>query len=196
MIKRYCMVGVVLASVVLAASAQAAALKSDAPIEIHSDTLDVLQTENKAIFKGNVIATQATTNMRAAEMVVFYRNNEEKKPEAKAASADAVPAANSTAATPQGIYRIEAQGNVVFTTPGETALGEKAVYDVDKNTIDLYGGNVTLTRGQNVLKGTHLNHNMATSRSVLTGGATTQAGKPARVHGLFVPKSDKSGAGK
>lgn len=195
MSKCHWMVGMVLAASMglHAGTVMAAPLKNDAPIEIHSDTLDVLQNDNKAIFKGNVIATQGTTKMRAAEMVVFYRNNDEEKP-ASAAAIDAVPA--PSAAAPQGIYRIEAQGDVVFTTPEETALGDKAVYDVDKNTIDLYGANVTLTRGQNVLKGTRLNHNMATSRSVLTGGATTQAGKPARVHGLFVPKSDKSSAGK
>jgi lipopolysaccharide export system protein LptA len=191
---RHWMMGMLLvASMGSAGAAVAAALKNDAPIEIHSDTLDVLQNDNKAIFKGNVIATQGTTNMRAAEMVVFYRNNDEKKP-VKTTAIDAVSAPSS--ATPQGIYRIEAQGSVIFTTPEETALGDKAIYDVDANTIDLFGGNVTLTRGQNVLKGTRLNHNMATSRSVLTGGAATQAGKPARVHGLFVPKSDKPGAGK
>ncbi|MBX9726091.1 MAG: hypothetical protein K2X09_02390 [Rickettsiales bacterium] len=180
------------------AFAQNSGLQKDKPIEISSDKLDVLQNEHKAIFTGNVIAIQGTTNMRAAQMTVFYRD------EGKAAATTAAAAAPETAAAPsagQGIYRIEADGSVVFTTPIETALGEKAIYNVDTDTIDLVGSNVTLTRGQNILKGTKLNYNMATGRSVLTGGVggkadVTGTGKPARVHGLFVPKSDSKPAGK
>lgn len=162
-----------------AAPAFAAPTQSDTPIEIHSDTLDVLQEENKAIFKGNVVATQGNTDMRSSEMVVFYANDEK---------AGTTPTEGEEAA-PQGIHRIEAQGNVVFATPAETALGDKAIYDVKADTLDLYGA-VTLTRGKNVLKGTRLNHNMKTGRSVLSGG-TVAGGKPGRVHGLFMPKSDK-----
>ncbi len=178
----------------MAASA-AQAIARDTPIEISSDKLDVFQNEHKAIFTGNVIAVQGTTNMRSTEMVVFYRDSGNKTAPEKP---ETTPAANETPATPQGIYRIEAKGSVVFTTPTETALGDTAIYNVDDDTIDLLGSNVTLTRGQNILKGTKLNYNMATGRSVLTGGATTNAttGKPSRVHGLFVPKSDKPAAGK
>ncbi len=81
----------------------------------------------------------------------------------------------------------------MFTTPTETAQGDMGIYNVASNTIDLVGKTVTLTRDQNVLKGTKLNYNMDTGRSVLTsgGGTTDVTGttgtKPARVHGLFVP---------
>lgn len=175
-----------------AAWAQASGLQKDRPIEISSDKLDVLQAEHKAIFTGNVIAVQGTTNMRAAQMTVFYRGGGKEE--------GATPAPAPTEG--QGIYRIEAQGNVVFTTPTETAIGEKAIYNVDTDTIDLIGSNVTLTRGQNILKGNALNYNMTTGRSVLTGGSSGVAaasgggGKPARVHGLFVPKSEPKPAGK
>lgn len=160
----------------------ASPIKRDEPIQVNSDKLDVFQNEHKAIFTGNVIATQGTTTMRAVEMTVFYR--EGKAADAKPATA--TDAKKST--TPDGIYRLEAKGNVVFTTPTETALGDFAVYNVDTDTIDVVGKEVTLTRGQNVLKGTKLNYNMGTGRSVLSGGS---ADKPSRVRGLFVPKSDK-----
>ncbi len=169
-------------------------LAKDQPIEISSDKLDVFQAEHKAIFSGNVIAVQGTTNMRSAVMTVFYRDTEAKGAAKPVETAPAAPNA-------QGIYRIEADTGVVFTTPEETAMGDHGVYDVDANTIDLTGGNVTLTRGQNILKGTHVVYNMTTGRSVLTGGngAAVEAGgsgKPARVHGLFVPKANEKGAGK
>ncbi|MFZ4540307.1 MAG: LptA/OstA family protein [Rickettsiales bacterium] len=170
----------------------AQALQKNQPIEISSDKLDVLQPEHKAIFSGNVIAIQGTTNMRAAQMTVFYRDSG-----STAAPGDATPAPAPAGAAVQGIYRIESIGNVVFTTPTETAIGDTAIYNVDTDTIDLVGSNVTLTRGQNILKGTKLNYNMGTGRSILTAGSGTtdvtgMGGKPARVHGLFVPKADKA----
>lgn len=168
------------ALLVVARSAVAQPIQQDTPIEISSDTLDVFQNENRAVFSGNVIAVQGQTRMRGKQMVVFYRDS--------ASSGTTTTAAPP--ATPQGIYRIEALGEVVFTTPTESALGDKAIYNVDTDTIDLFGADLTLTRGQNVLKGNHLNYQMATGRSVLTGGASGVAGKPARVHGLFVPKSE------
>lgn len=174
-----------LAAAPVYAQVKAAGKSSDQPIEISSDQLDVQQDAHKAIFSGNVIAVQGTTQMRSAEMVVFYRDSGTKAATPVTTPNDAKPAPT------QGIYRIEAQGKVVFTTPTETALGDKGIYNVDTDTIDLLGDNVTLTRGQNVLKGTHMVHNMTTGRSILTGGA--KGGKPARVHGLFVPKSDDAG---
>lgn len=169
----------------LAGTAFAAAKSSgDQPIEISSDKLDVQQDQHKAIFTGNVIAVQGTSTMRSAVMTVFYTDN----------------SSNSGASSGQAISRIEATGDVVFTTPTETARGERGIYNVDADTINLTGPVVTLTRGGNILKGTNLTYNMGTGRSVLTSGngatevgGTTAAptGKPARVHGLFMPGGEK-----
>lgn len=137
-------------------------LDSDAPIEIASDNLEVLQDQNKAIFSGNVIAKQGDTTMKSATMTVFYDNSGEGEGAGK------------------GITRIEASGNVVFVTPEETAQGDTAIYSVATKSIDLVG-NVVLTREQNILKGSALNYNMTTKRSVLSAGST------GRVRGLFVP---------
>lgn len=177
-------------------------LQKNQPIEISSDKLDVYQEDHKAIFTGNVIAVQGTSNLRAATMTVFYRDSSTGKDAKKAAKADPAAAAAKPAADAagQGIYRINAETGVVFTTPTETAVGDFGVYDVDADTIDLTGKNVTLTQGQNILKGTHVIHNMTTGRSIMTNGDGTAtdvthgiAAKPGRVHGLFVPqgKDDK-----
>lgn len=150
-------------------------LSKDTPIEIVSDALEVLQNEHKAIFTGNVIATQGTINMRAQKMTVYYREDSPNDPSEPA----------EAAALGKGIYRIESQGKVFFTTPQETAQGDTAIYYVDTNTINLEN-NVYLTRGKNVLKGSKLTYNLTSGRSVLTGGsATTQT--TGRVRGLFVP---------
>jgi lipopolysaccharide export system protein LptA len=154
-----------LAMTILAVSAFAQSgpnLDSDAPIEIASDNLEVLQDQNKAIFSGKVVAKQGTTTMTSSAMTVFYAGSGE--------------GGNGG----QGITRIEASGKVVFVTPQETAQGDTAIYNVATKTIDLVG-NVVLTREENILKGSALNYNMTTKRSVLSAGNT------GRVRGLFVP---------
>ena len=138
------------------------------PIEVSSDKLDVFQDQNKAVFTGNVIAVQGSSNLRSKEMTVFYRQNGGKKADATDAAVKA--AAKPADGAPPGIYRIEAQGDVVYTTPTEAATGDTGIYDVDKNTIDILGSSVILTRGQNVLKGNRLNYNLGTGRSILTAG--------------------------
>lgn len=152
--------------VAMPAMAQLSA-KPDAPIEIASDQLEVLQEQNKAIFTGNVIARQGDITMRAKQMTVFYKG------QAAQENAPANP-------TGGGIDRIESTGDVVFVTPKETAQGDKAVFTGASNTVDLVG-NVVLTQGDNILKGSKLNYNLTTGRSVLSGG---------RVRGLFVPGSE------
>jgi len=194
--------GVVLAGAAWATEPAATAVKppiaADQPIEINADGLDVFQAEHKAVFTGNVIAKQGTTTMRAAKMIVFYHDDAPKKPLPEAGAAP-VPA--KTDAAGQGIYKIEAYEHVIFTTPAETAQGDVAVYDVDAETIDLVGKGVTLVRDKNVLKGTKLNYNMATGRSILTAGAVARDAngvpvKTPRVQGLFVPKPKDEAAGK
>ena len=53
---------------------------------------------------------------------------------------------------PSRIDRIDAQDHVVVTTPTETARGASGVYNVDTGIITL-ARDVTITRGDNVLKG-------------------------------------------
>lgn len=165
------------------AFAQGTGMKLDRnqPIEVVSDTLEVLQDQQKAIFSGNVVATQGNINMRAATMTVFYRNT------GSSAAAPAVPATENTGMAGEGIYRIEADTNVLFASPLETAQGDKGIYDVDGSTISLLG-NVLLTREGNVLKGTRMDYNLGTGRSVLAGGAPVSQGGTGRVRGLFIPK--------
>lgn len=178
------MAGVMLAGLLTSGAHAAAKSNADQPIEVSSDKLDVLQDQHKAIFTGNVIAVQGASTMRSAVMTVFYSDG----------------ATGTGASSGQSISRIEATGDVVFTTPTETARGERGIYDVAADTINLTGATVTLTRGGNILKGTNLTYNMSTGRSVLTSGngatevgatATAPTGKPARVHGLFLPGGEK-----
>ncbi len=139
------------------------------PIEITADSLEVQQEAQIAVFRGNVDAVQGELNLRADQLIVHYRTNSENQ---------------------NSIRLIEANGNVFLSSPTEMAQGEKGVYDVDADTIQLTGS-VVLIRGDNVIRGDRLEMDLATGRSrVLSGGL--EAGGDGRVKALFVPNSDNS----
>lgn len=159
------------------------------PIEVTSDTLEVFQQENKAIFTGHVVAIQGEVRLKSDVMTVYYRKQDDTAKEQKAASAQ-----DSGA-----IQKIDTSGNVFLSTPEETASGDTGTYDVEHHAIHL-NQNVVLTKGQNVLKGDHLTYNFDTQQTVLNSGAGVQAtgtaatagGNKQRVRALFVPGDDKT----
>ncbi len=141
------------------------------PIEITADSLEVQQEEQIAVFTGNVDAAQGELNLRADRLVVYYRAN---------------------AKDSNTISLIEAFGNVFLSSPTEMAQGEKGVYNLDTDTIELTGG-VVLTRGESVIRGDRLDMDLATGRTRVSsyGAGTKQAGQGSgRVKALFVPSND------
>jgi lipopolysaccharide export system protein LptA len=149
------------------------------PIEISSNTLDVDQVKNIAVFKGNVVAIQGEMRLRSDVMTVYYTRKDENTPKVEGES------------TQGAISKIVVNGNVVLATPEESAQGKDGLYEVDKKMLYLTG-NVLLTRGKNILRGTRLDYNLVTGRSVLLGASgdlpNTTGG---RVRGVFVPDDAK-----
>lgn len=143
------------------------------PIDITSDRLVLEQNQQVATFTGNVDAVQGNTRLRSDKMRVFYTSRENQ------------PAGGSG----QSVTRIEAEGNVVVTKPGETAQGDTGIYDLTSRKMTLIG-NVVLTRGQNVVRGDRLDSDLATSVSTVSVNPTSGTGgkSQARVRSLFVPE--------
>jgi lipopolysaccharide export system protein LptA len=153
------------------------ALKGDAPIAIDADNLEVIQSESKAIFSGNVVAKQDSMTLKSATMTVHYGA----KP------------AGSTAAF-GSLSKIEVVGNVSLVTPTESATSQRGLYDAVANKVFLMG-KVVLKRGGNVLNGSKLEYNLTSGTSMLTGGVSG-SGAPdssgtGRVRGLFIPEQKK-----
>ena len=132
-------------------------------IEITADTLEVRQTENVAIFEGSVNAVQGELVLNADMLTVYYRDVEGGQGNL-------------------GVARIDAEGNVVVSSPDETAQGQRGVYDVENGRIDLAGG-VVLNRGNNIVRGEMLTMDLESGVSRVSGGST-------RVQGLFVPEDE------
>lgn len=159
---------------VMAQQAQPAAAPGGGgePIEITSDRLVLEQNQQVATFTGNVDAVQGETRLRSDKMLVFYTSNE----------------AGQASGNKQSVSRIEAEGNVVITKPGETAQGDSGTYDLATRKLMLQGS-VVLTRGENVVRGDRLDSDLATGVSTVSvSQPSTAAGKPdQRVRALFTP---------
>jgi len=142
---------------------------SDAPVTVAAERIEVQDRADRAIFSGNVVATQAELTLSAARVTVAYANSGGIQ-----------------------IQRIDASGGVLLRSPSETARGQFAIYDLNKRIITMIGG-VTLTRGASNVNGGRLVLDLDTGRAVVDGGGKaapgTTTGAGGRVTGTFtVPK--------
>jgi lipopolysaccharide export system protein LptA len=141
---------------------------TNAPVTVASDRIEVQDRADRAVFSGNVVATQADLTLRAARVTVAY----------------------SDAGGIQ-IQRIDASGGVTVRSPSETAVGQFAIYDLNNRLITLLGG-VVLTRGESQVRGGRLVLDLESGRAVMDGGgraaagpAGTTTGTGGRVTGTF-----------
>jgi lipopolysaccharide export system protein LptA len=149
------------------------------PINISSDTLEVQQDKQLAIFRGKVDVIQGDTRLRSDELYVHYRD---RNPPGTAPARTAQPAAGPDASS---ITKIEAKGNVFVSTPKERAQGDFGIYDVDKKTVTLTG-NVLLTSDESTLR---------CAKAVMyqdTGRSTCEPAAGQRVQGVIIPNGNNS----
>ncbi|MEM9043364.1 MAG: LptA/OstA family protein [Pseudomonadota bacterium] len=142
-----------------------------APIDITSDALEVRQSENLAIFSGNVIAGQGTMRLTAERLDVYYKqrgDNEGTQP----ASDDGTGA----------IEKIDAFGSVFLCNGSETAQGNTGTYDVKSGTVSMRG-DVVLTQGSNAILGPILQIDLNTGVGQVIGTDTE------RVRSRFTPST-------
>jgi lipopolysaccharide export system protein LptA len=168
------------------------------PVDIQADTLEVDDKKKTAVFRGNVSATQGDVNVKSKEIFVTYTSKDNKT--ASAASNDAANAPFGGGAS--AITQLDAKGNVFVTTKAnngqqaQQAKSDWAIYDVKKQQVTL-GGDVVLSQGENVIRGSKLVIDLATglSRFENPGGA----GAPGRMQAIFTPPpkdKDKNKDGK
>src|SRR5206468_3629150 len=91
---------------------------SNAPVDVQADRLEVQDRADRAIFAGNVHATQAELTLETPRLTVAYSGGQ---------------GDNSNVQ----IHRLDAAGGVVVRSPSETAHGDFGIYDLDKKLITL-----------------------------------------------------------
>jgi lipopolysaccharide export system protein LptA len=152
----------------------------DRPVRIQATSLEVREKEKVATFSGDVHVVQGDTDMRCKILVVYYEESAGKGADPK--SAQTGPVGSSQ------IRRMEALGNVVITQKDQIATGDHGDFDVRNNAVTL-SGNVTVTKGQDVMSGDRLVVNLTDGNYKMDSG-----GRPVDV--LITPRSeDKSGPG-
>lgn len=104
----------------------------DAPVTINADNgIEWVRDEKKYIARGNASANRNNATVNADTLTAFYREKQE--------------------GGGQEIFRVDADGNVKISTDDQQAVGDKAVYHVDKSVFVLVGENLKLTSSQGVL---------------------------------------------
>jgi lipopolysaccharide export system protein LptA len=149
--------------------------KNNQPIKIEADSLEVLDDRKIAIFSGNVKASQGKFVLVSKRIKVFYSG-----------SGGGQKGGNGGK---QGIKRIEAAGKVAITTPdGQKATSDWARFEVAERLVTI-GGNVVLSQGKNVMRGTKLVIDLKNGRSRLDSApvASKAGGGRKRITGFFMP---------
>jgi lipopolysaccharide export system protein LptA len=164
----------------------------DQPVQIDAAALKVQDKDKKATFTGDVQVVQGDTTMKCQTLVVYYGEEmgiagatPEQKPVASTGP--------KTGGNAQNIRRIVALGGVTVVTKDQSAKGDNGEYDLLKKTITLTG-NVTVSQGQNVIRGEQVVVNTITGNATIEAAKDSANATPPRVRALIQTKG-QGGAG-
>jgi lipopolysaccharide export system protein LptA len=146
------------------------------PINIDADRLDVYDKEQRAVFRGNVVAVQGETTIRCTTLTVFYeRQSQQGGQRAQPASQGGSPN--------DSIKQIDCAGPVTVVSKDQVATSDNATFDRAANRVVLTG-NAALSQCQNVTRGERIVYDLNTQV------ANVETGPGGRVRALFVPGGD------
>jgi lipopolysaccharide export system protein LptA len=159
------------------------------------DSLEYYDAKRMAVARGDAEVTSEDKRLKADIVSAFFRDaaaangKAAAKTKTAAKSGAAKPDAAKAGAAkevPSQLQRIEAFDHVRVSSPGQVALGDRGVYDVESGIAMLYGS-VKITRGDNQLNGAYGEVNLNTGVSRLLSGPPGTGGA-GPVRGLFSPK--------
>jgi lipopolysaccharide export system protein LptA len=130
------------------AVAQGIDLSSGGPIEVTArDGFEWRENEQIVIANGDARAVRGNVVVTADRLIAYYR----KKAPAGAAQPAAAQSQDATDTGGNEVYRLEAEGHVLISTPTDQAQGDRAVYDIDQAVLVLTGHDLKLTTPQQVV---------------------------------------------
>jgi lipopolysaccharide export system protein LptA len=133
------------------AAAQGIDLSRGGPVEVTArGGFEWHDAEQTMTATGDARAVRDDVTVLADRLVAYVRK---KSPAAGAAAPP--PPATPTGSDPESgqneVYRLEADGHVRILTPTDEAVGDHAVYDMDKAVLVMTGGHLKLTTPQQVM---------------------------------------------
>ncbi len=144
--------GLSIALILMAASVAAVpagAQQKKGKVNIESDQMELFESKNQAIFRGNVRARQADVKLSSTNLIATFVKT-------KNGGTDV-----SWLETKGGGVRIQ--------TPSQTITGDRMKMNVKANTA-VVTGKVTVTQGTSVVRGERLNVNLNTNESKFDNG--------------------------
>ena len=100
-------------------------------VDIEASEMEILETDKRAIFRGDVVAKRPTDTIRCAEMVVYY-----------------VDVKQADGSSNTEVDKLDCNSSVTITTTTQTITGDLAVFQLRQNLLDVTG-NVKVVQGQN-----------------------------------------------
>ncbi|GLI94482.1 lipopolysaccharide transport periplasmic protein LptA [Methylocystis echinoides] len=141
------------------------------PLNIDAGKLDYFDQDQKLVYSGSVIVTNGPSTLKAARLTIFL--------EGKGAAPEG-------GASNDRVKHIEADGPVTMVSKDQVGTGDHGTYDKADNKVYLTG-NVTLTQGDNIVKGDRLVYDVTSGVATVQGGGGQQGG--GRVRSTFTPKN-------
>lgn len=148
-------------------------LSGDQPIQIESDRLEVRESDNLAVFTGNVSVTQGSTLLKSGRMTVHYTKD-----------------SGSVATGSASIERLEVDEKVYLRSNDQVATGDRGTFDMKTEVLVLSGRKVVLSEKDNVLVGCRLTVRMKTGQAQVEGCGEGEDGS-GRVMMSIIPDSAK-----
>lgn len=130
----------------------AAPADRNAPVEISADSLEMAQSQGRAVFAGSVTVSQGEMRLSADQVEVAYGTEDGK--------------------ITGTIDAITATGNVVLVSGGEAAEGQRAVYSPETATLEMTG-DVLITQGPSAISGQRLVVDLDSGTGRMEGRVTT-----------------------
>lgn len=165
---------------------EAAAYGEKAEYDIAGGVAVMTGQNLRMVSEDYVVTARDVFEYHVAEGKLFARGNAKATSEDNVLNADILSATFEERDGERTLQTIEAEDNIVITTPTETVYGDKGIYQSKTNTADLYG-NVRIERGPNVLEGARAQVNLTTNVSRILGGGEDGTGENRRVRGTFYP---------
>jgi lipopolysaccharide export system protein LptA len=153
------------------AVAHAQPIPGQGPLEISAEDFEGLDAEGRIVYVGDANAVRGDTRLRADRIEAYLARRE--------------------GGGFGNIERVVAIGEVYYVTPTEVARGDRGVYDLVAERIELTGA-VVLTQGCNVSTGETLVVDLAAGSARLSGGDGD--GGDGRVRSLFFDQPDDEAA--
>lgn len=139
-------------------------VKSDSPVHIASDRMEVMQKERMILFEGHVTIQQDDLSVTAQRMRIYGVAGGKEKGKEKDK--------DSQSAMMEKIDRIEAEGNVRISQRDKLATSEKAVWYHQERKIVLMGS-PSVAQGKDKVQGRLITMYIDQGKSVVEGGEET-----------------------